>query len=360
MKNVLIISVCFLTLFTTSCVDKSNGAKPVARPNSPYYQTAIAAKGNLKTSLRLPAQLMAYQEVSIFPKVNGYVKEVLVDIGSHVHTGQLLMTLEAPEMREELIAAKEKYARSEADYSISREDYSRLLVASRTSGAISPLDLSATKAKMSADSSFSNAEKANWGMQQAMNSYLSVTAPFDGVITERDVNPGSLVSATSKDALKSMLELKQIKKLRLTIDVPESISERLKDNDTIRFTVSAIPGKEFVARVSRKAMNIDAQYRVEKTEADVDNPNEELKPGMYADVNIKLDGNDNALIVPRSSVVTSTENKYVLVVRNKTIVPVDVTTGNQDLDNTEVFGAVQPGDSVIVNANDQIKPGTVL
>ena len=115
-----------------------------------------------------------------------------------------------------------------------------------------------------------------------------------------------------------------------------------------------------MARGSRKAINIDAQYRVEKTEEDVDNPTEELKQVMYADVNIKLDGNDTALILPGSSVVTSTENKYVLVARNKTIVPVDVTTGNQDLDNTEVFGAVQPGDSVIVNAYDQIKPGTVL
>ena len=136
--------------------------------------------------IKLPGQLAAYQEVSIFPKVNGYVKDVKVDIGSHVKKGQLLMTLEAPELEQSTMQAKEKYARTKADLSIDREHYNRLLEASQTPGAISPLDLSFVKSKMESDSAVSNAAKSNWQMQQTMEAYLVVTAPFNGVITDTE------------------------------------------------------------------------------------------------------------------------------------------------------------------------------
>ncbi len=117
--------------------------------------------------------------MSIFPKVNGYVKDVKVDIGSHVKRGQLLMTLEAPELEQSTMQAKEKYARTKADLSIDREHYNRLLEASQNTRAISPLDLSFVKSKMESDSAVSNAAKSNWQMQETMQAYLIVTAPFD-------------------------------------------------------------------------------------------------------------------------------------------------------------------------------------
>ena len=102
------------------------------------------------------------------------------------------MTLEAPELEQSTMQAKEKYARTKADLSIDREHYNRLLEASQTPGAISPLDLSFVRSKVESDSALSNAAKSNWEMQKTMESYLIVTAPFNGVITERNVHPGAL------------------------------------------------------------------------------------------------------------------------------------------------------------------------
>ena len=308
--------------------------------------------------VKLPAQFFAYQEVSIFPKVNGYVKQVYVDIGSHVHAGQQLMLLDAPEIGEATLRAREKYAEAKAGYSIDKENYARLVEASATAGAVSPLDLSSARAKTEADSALANAEKNSWQMQQSLQNYLNVTAPFNGVITERNVFPGALVNAEAKD--KPMLELKEISRLRLKVDIPEEIAGGFKTNDTISFYTSVFPGKKMIGRISRESMNINAQYRSERVEVDVDNKSGILQPGMYADVVLYSKGNSNALSVPRSSVVISTDGKYVFAVRDGIAVKIDVLTGNETRDRIEIFGPIQQDEKVIVHANDEIRTGDAV
>ncbi|GAB3506699.1 efflux RND transporter periplasmic adaptor subunit [Emticicia fontis] len=356
MKYCLIVVLASVIL--SACTENKAEEKKVESPKSsaPVYQFATVESGGVPTTLKLPAQLMAYQEVSLFPKVNGYVKSVLVDLGSHVSKGSLLMELEAPELEQAALLAKEKYAKANADFSIDKEHYQRLLEASKTKGAISPMDLSTIKAKMNADTALVNAEKANWDMQKAMLSYLKVTAPFSGVITERNIHPGALVSAMAKD--KSMLELKQIEHLRLQVEVPEHLAVNLHEHDTLSFYVSALQGKKLKGKISRKSSNISSQLRSEKIEVDVLNGSGVLSSGMYADVLLYSKGNKNALIVPKSAVVTSTERKYVLVSTNGNIRKIDVSTGNQTLDRVEVYGDLQSGDQVIINATDEIKETT--
>jgi len=327
------------------------------KETAPTYATAKVEEGGISSTVKLPAQLAAYQEVSIFPKVNGYVKNVLVDIGSKVKQGQLLMTLEAPELIDASLQAKENYAKSKSGFAIDKENYMRLLEASRTAGAISPLDLSTARAKMEADSSLCNAEKANWQRQEQMLAYLNVTAPFTGVITERNVHPGALVSAAEKNT--AMLELKQIEHLRLQVSVPELFSTQMKINDTISFYVNALNGKKLTGKIVRRASDVNTQYRTEKVEIDVVNKDGLLAPGMYADVLLHANGSLQAFKVPKSAVVTSTERKYVLVLKNNVISKVDVTTGNQSADSEEVFGNLQKGDAVITNASDEIPEGAV-
>jgi RND family efflux transporter MFP subunit len=353
---------CLMVLLTnvilSACTENRAEEKKVEGPKSsaPVYQLATVESGGVPTTLKLPAQLLAYQEVSLFPKVNGYVKNVLVDLGSHVSKGSLLMELEAPELEQAVLLAKEKYAKANADFSIDKEHYQRLLEASKTKGAISPMDLSTIKAKMNADTALVNAEKANWDMQKAMLSYLKVTAPFSGVITERNIHPGALVSAMAKD--KPMLELKQIEHLRLQVEVPEHLAVNLHPHDTLSFYVSALQGKKLKGKISRKSSNISSQLRSEKIEVDVLNGTGVLSSGMYADVLLYSKGNKNALIVPKSAVVTSTERKYVLTSNNGIIRKIDVSTGNQTLDRVEVYGDLQSGDKVIINATEEIKETT--
>lgn len=350
--------IAFIVLLA-ACGQKQNADPAAADPVIPHYALVVAQKTPVDQLEQLPAQLAAYQEVSIFPKVNGYVQSVLVDIGSHVHRGQLLMVLVAPELQQATSQAKEKYARAKADFTISKEEYERLREASLTPGAVSPMQLAAARAKASADSSLANAENANWQMQQTMSSYLQVTAPFDGVITVRNVHPGALVSSESKDAA-PMLELKEIERLRLQVDIPEHIAEDLRTSDTLTFYLSAFPGKAFTGHIARKSMNISQQFRSERVELDVYNHDETLTPGMYATVLFNSKGNPNALAVPKSAVVTSTERKYVIVVKNGKTHKVDVSTGNQSASQTEVFGNINPGDSVIASANDEIKDNLIV
>ncbi len=360
MRTPFYIYVALIAALLTGCSSGETENKKVAEPtHETHYVLTTLKKADLEQTLKLPAQLAAYEEVSIFPKVNGYVKNVLVDMGSHVQKGQLLMTLDAPEVQQQVLQAKEKYARSRSEYSINRDNYYRLKAAARTAGAIAPMDLATAKAKMEADSALSNSEKANWQMQQTMMAYLRVTAPFNGVISERNVHPGALVSVEAKDA-KPMLELKQISHLRLQVDIPEAIAANLKNNEEVTFFLSAFPGNKMTARVSRKADNINIQYRSERIELDVANPEGNLSPGMYADVIISSHSNPNALIVPKSAVVTSTERKYVLAVRQGKTVKVDVSTGNESASTVAVTGDLRPGEQIIASANDDIKEGQTI
>ncbi|TAJ46018.1 MAG: efflux RND transporter periplasmic adaptor subunit [Chitinophagaceae bacterium] len=332
---------------------KETTAKAAEKITPAAYETTVVETGGVATLIKLPAQLAAWQEVSIFPKVNGYVKTVSVDVGSLVGAGQNLMSLEAPELEQAATQAKEKYARTKADYAIDREHYQRLLEAAKTAGAVSTLDISTYKAKMEADSAVSNAEKANWQMQQTMLGYLRVTAPFAGVITERNVHPGALVSTAGKE--KPMLELKQVNHLRLQVDVPEAVAAAIQKQDTVYFYVSALQGERLSGFISRRSKNINAQYRSERMEIDVPNPKGKLAPGMYADVVLHSKGNAAALLVPATAVVTSTERKYVLVIRDGKISKVDVSTGNQTASKTEIFGNLKAGEKVVLKATDEIR-----
>jgi membrane fusion protein (multidrug efflux system) len=349
----------FVTIVSASillgCAEKKKEttAKAAETAATAAYETALVETGGVATQIKLPAQLAAWQEVSIFPKVNGYVKTVSVDVGSAVSAGQTLMSLEAPELEQAVTQAREKYARTKADYAIDREHYQRLLEAAKTAGAVSTLDISTYKAKMEADSAVSNAEKANWQMQQTMLGYLRVTAPFAGVITERNVHPGALVSTAGKD--KPMLELKQVDHLRLQVDVPEAVAAVIQKQDTVSFYVSALQGERLSGFISRRSKNINAQYRSERMEIDVPNPKGKLAPGMYADLVLHSKGNATALLVPATAVVTSTERKYVLVIRDGKISKVDVSTGNQTASKTEIFGNLKAGEKVVLKATDEIR-----
>jgi len=154
-----------------------------------------------------------------------------------------------------------------------------------------------------------------------------------------------------------MLELKQVAHLRLQVDIPEAIAANLKDKDTVSFYVSAFPGKKMTGFISRKADNISAEFRSEKMEIDVMNENGLLSPGMFADVVLKSKGNMDALFVPKSAVVTSTERKYVMLVKDGKRTKVDVSTGNETSSKIEIYGNLNAGDQVIASANDEIKEG---
>lgn len=353
----LLIAVCFPSVIWISCsrneaaISNKNSSSLNAKTFS-LYNVKEQALGNI---LRLPAQLNAYESVNIYPKVTGYIKNIPVDIGTEVKQGQVLMEMEAPEVEQNNLAAQARYIKAQASFSASKDSYYRLLSTSKTVGAVSPNDLQSAQSKMQSDSAWCNSEKANWMAMESMKSYLIVKAPFGGTITQRNIDPGALVTVGNKTDAKPMLELQQISKLRLQVKVPETFATQLENNQKVSFIIDALPGETFTGIISRQANSLDEKYRSESVEIDVLNSDNILMPGMYAEVLLPLKGHPNACIVPQSAVVTSTEKKYLIKVQNHKADIVDVRTGNESNGMIEIFGNVKAGDSVIEKASEEIK-----
>ena len=336
--------------------DKDSTTKAPAAHSS--YVFGEVAEAEIGSVVHLPAVLRPYEMVDIYPKINGFIKEIPVDRGSRVRTGQLLLRLEAPEIEQQYMAAKAKYLQAYSLSLASKDDYDRLIVANKMPGTVSAHDLELAKAKMIADSATSQAEMANYKALGATRDYLTVTAPFDGVITERNVHPGALVGPNLKTDDKPMLILQQESKLRLVIDVPEVYSNQLTEHTLVSFRVSTLPGKVFRGAISRAAGSLNMKYRSEAIEVDVKNDNGLLKPGMYAEVDLPVQRNTHSMVVPAAAVVVSQERKYIITVDGDKAHWVDVVTGNSRNDSTEVFGVMSPHARIIVNANDEIRDGT--
>lgn len=351
-----IVALIFITLLA-SCSNHEETKKTGASPApAAAYKTMALQPHPISENVQLPGVMQPYQFVQIFPKVSGFVKSVLVDRGSVVRQGQLLLTLEAPEIEQQVAEAKLKYTQAEAMYITSKDRYRRMLETSKTPGTIAQFDLESAASKMQADSATAQGEFAAYRAQQTLRNYLTVTAPFAGVITERNVHPGALAGPGTQNA-KPMLVLQQLSKLRLTVDVPEQFASQIKDGDKVHFAVNAFPGQDFTGQVSRGSQSLSSNFRSETMEIDVANPNDRFKPGMYAEVILPASGNASAFVVPKAAVVTTTEKKYVVVSDNGYAKLVDITEGNQSKDSTEVFGNLHSGDNVVVNAGYQIKDG---
>ncbi|WP_106531066.1 efflux RND transporter periplasmic adaptor subunit [Chitinophaga niastensis] len=340
-----------------ACNSAAMPEKKVADTNGRQYTFAKVVQRPLAGSIRLPGVLAAFQKVSIYPRINGFVKSILVDRGTKVKKGQVLLVLEAPEVAQQYYAAQSKYIQAAAMFASSKDNYERTLATSETPGTISAHDLELSKARMLADSALMNSEQANFRAQEVNRSYLTVTAPFDGVITERNIHPGALVGPDTKVDDKPMLMLEQEDQLRLVLQIPEMYSAQLMKQSVVNFEVNAIPGQQFQGNISRQAGTLNEKYRSEAVEIDVQNAAHVLKSGMYTEVSLPLNGSARALVVPSTAIVMSTEKKYVIVIKDHHTKWIDIEEGNHHNDSTEVFGSLEANDQVIANATDEIKEG---
>ncbi|WP_295672153.1 efflux RND transporter periplasmic adaptor subunit [uncultured Mucilaginibacter sp.] len=322
------------------------------------YQLGTIAEKALSSVARLPGQLNPYNEVNLFPKVNGFVKNLYVDRGSIVKKGQLLVTLEAPELESQLQAANSRYLQAQEIAQASREKYQRLKEASIEPGSVSPLDLDNAVSKMKADEAMAQSERSNVASVRTIQSYLNIYAPFDGIIVQRNVSPGALVSP-GKATDQPMLVLQDISKLRLEVFIPEDFVDKVDLNQPVTFTFNAMPGLQQNAKISRSA-NALGSMRSEAIEIDVLNKNRLLKPGMYAEVKIPMVSGAKSLLVPNSAIVRSTEREYVVVVRNGKANLADIKEGLISNDSTEVFGSLKADDKILLHASDEIKQGDIL
>jgi len=359
----LLIQVVLAAGMLPACNDEAKEAETkteVQAPEALAREAFALQKGRLSSSLQIPGELIAYQQVDLYAKENSFVKKIYVDVGSEVFTGQLLVTMEAPELGSQLSAALSNIKSREAIYTASKANYDRLVATSKTPGTISPNDLEQAAARTNADMAQLESAKAAYRQVAETQSYLQIRAPFNGVITARNINPGAYVGPSGKGSEQPLFTLQEQKKLRLVISVPEAYTSFLKQNNAVNFTVNALPNQHFHATIKRMAGALDNHLHAQRIEMDVINLDKKLLPGMVAEVNLPLPANDSTFIVPKTAVVNSTERVFVIRIAQNKAEWVDVKTGRESEGKLEIYGNLRPGDLLIRTATDEIRNGSEL
>ncbi len=273
--------------FLSSCSSRKEQKKEnEEKKETPKKEVTLASfspvKGLLFSTLQLPGELIAFQQVDIYAKVNSFVKKLTVDVGSQVKTGQLLAIMEAPEINSQLSGAESKLQALEAIYIASKANYDRLIETSKTPGTISPNDLDIANAKQKSDYAQLLSAKAAYKEIADNKNYLEIRAPFTGIISARNVSAGAYVGPSGKGSELPLFTLQEQNHLRLSIAVPEAYTGYLTNKSEVEFTVRSLPAQTFKATISRRAGPLDNRYRAERVVMDVINKDKKLLPGMVA------------------------------------------------------------------------------
>ncbi len=305
--------------------------------------------------ISLPGELLPNENAQLRAKVQGYIRKLNADIGSKVHRGQVLALIDAPEINSRVQELNEKVKAAQSHYLSSRDYFERINTASQSDGVIAPSEMQRVKNQMIADSSEYNAALFAASSYRQIGNYLAIVAPYNGVITKRNIVVGSLVGNANE---KPLFELEDNSMLRLQVAVPEIYTGAVLINNSGDLTTRSLPDKKFKAKLVRKAGSIDEATRSEVWEFEVPNATKELKAGSYADVKLRFLRSEQSLVVPVSAVVTTLERKFVIKVSNNITQWVDVRPGFNMGDKQEVFGELHAGDTLVTKANEELKAGT--
>jgi RND family efflux transporter MFP subunit len=344
---------------------------PPAFSQSPaHVEMAKVESHSSARTVPLTAELAPFLQTDIEARSPGYVEKVLVDRGSPVHRGQLLVQLSAPEINSQTAAseanlhqAEADVAQAEAQAAAAESTAAKLQDAAKTPGAVAGNELLQADKQRDAAQALVDSRKAavrtardRLQASQATESYLRVTAPFDGMITDRFVNPGMLIDGGHTP----MLKLQQVAHLRLIVPVPETYTGSVVKGMSVVFHVPAHPGKNYTAKVARIPNALDQQSRSMMVELDVYNKDGSLAPGMYPTVDWPIGAGENLLLVPATSVVTTTERTFVIASVNGQAHWIDVRKGPVVGESASIRGQIVVGQEIVKQASDEIREGTPL
>jgi membrane fusion protein, multidrug efflux system len=322
-------------------------------------------------TIELPGEFLPFMAVSLHAKLPSYVDRVLVDRGSIVKKGELLVELNAPEIAAQIAEAEAKKQAAESDrlqaeaqFAAAQSTYERTKTAAQTPGAIAGNELiQAEKQRDSAQALVNSRQQASKAVAEAvqalkdLQAYLKITAPFDGVVTDRMVHPGALVGPGNDGVL---LVIQQVSHLRLVVSVPEEDVSGISQGANVPFRVPAWPERIYSGTIARISRALDQKTRTMAVELDVINRDGSLAPGMYPTVKWPVRRSRPSLFVPKTSVVTTAERTFVIRDRNGRAEWVDVKKGVIEGDLVEVIGALNPGDKVLRHATDEMRAGTPI
>jgi membrane fusion protein (multidrug efflux system) len=346
-------------LTLSACSPKAKAPDPA---DSPLATDVVQIKSSvLSTKMALPGQLLPYESVDLYPKVAGFIQEIRVDRGSHVRKGEVLVRLTAPEAVAQQGQAAGALAAAEAKLASDRATYERLANAAKTPGVVAENDVNIARQTAASDAAQVKSASESASVARQLGAYLEIRAPFDGVITARNLHPGALVGpSTGPAGALPILQMVTANRLRLVVAVPETSVQSARPGQSISFSVPTLPGRTFQAPITRMAEALDIRTRTMSVEADIPNPTGDLTPGTFATVQWPVTRSYPTLRAPSSAVANDQQKQFVIRVANGVASWVEVTTGMSDNGALEVFGALQPGDYVVKRGTDAIKPGAKI
>ena len=322
-----------------------------AAESPPVAGVAKVTREDLFKQVTYLAEFRPYAAVELHAKVSGYVKDLNVDFGDKVKAGQLLATLEVPELQDELRSASAAEAKAEADFTNAHLIFMRLDAVNKAHpNLVAQQDLDTAAANDQSAAAAIAAAKANVGKYRTLAAYTQITAPFDGVVTRRYADPGALIQAgTSSDTqAKSLLRVSDNYKLRLDFPVTVDFVNDVQVGAPVEVRVDSLSGKTFAGTIARFSYDVDDATRKMITEIEVPNPHLELMPGMYANVVLKVEKHPNALAIPTEAVSMGATPVAYVVNHDHQIEERPVKLGLETPDKYEVLSGLNEGDLVII------------
>jgi membrane fusion protein, multidrug efflux system len=371
MKTLIAALALSLSVFGCNGNPKAAAGKQ-AEPDAQSVEVVPVASQKLATVFTLPAQLVPFQTVDIYPRVTGFMDMIRVDRGSRVHKGELIIRLSAPELvaqraqaESALRAAESQLTSAQAKLTSDKGTYLHMASAAKTPGVVAENDVMVASQTVSADegqvqSAESNVAAARDALRSVaqLESYLNIYAPFDGIVTTRNLHPGALVGpASGPSGTMPIVQIVDSGHLRLVVPVPEAYVGEMHVGQQVAFTVPAHPGETFHAPIARISRDVDLNTRTMPVELDVHSADGRLSPGSFSSVQWPVHRAAPTMFVPVSAVTNDQQRTFVERVRNGKAEWVDVVTGLGVSGTIEVFGDLKPGDEVIRNATDAIRPG---
>jgi RND family efflux transporter MFP subunit len=326
----------------------------------PVVAVARVAREDLSRQVTYPAEFRPYVEVVLHAKVSGYVKQMRVDFGDKVKAGELLATIEVPELNDQLNSALAALEKAEADYTNANLIYSRLQAVNRAHPnlvAEQDLDTAAANSQM-ADAAIA-AARAEVGRYRTLVSYTRITAPFDGVVTRRYADPGALIQAGTSSDTQSLPLVRVSDNYLLRLDFPVDVDfvQDVHVGDPVQVRVESLGGKTFSGTISRFTSDIDDNTRKMITEIEVPNPDLEIDPGMYCTVGLTVEKHTNALAIPIQAVVAGQTPTVFALNQDNQIEVRPVQLGLETPDKYEVLSGLKEGDMVVIGNHSEIQNG---
>jgi RND family efflux transporter MFP subunit len=310
----------------------------------------------LSSGLALPGNTQAYVDTPIYARTSGYLKSWHFDIGAHVRKGQLMAVIETPELDEQLQVAQADLKSAEANLNLANTTsarYQNLLTTNSVSKQETDVAVSDAAAKKAA------VEASNAAVRrlQQLQSFEKIYAPFDGIVTARNIDIGGLIQAGENLTPKELFHLAAIQKIRVFVSVPEAYSTSIKSEGKATLTLDEYPDREFEGTVARNSNAIDSATRTLNVEVDVDNPKGELLPGAYVFVHFKVPQRSSNLMIPSNTLLFRAQGLQVGVVRDGRVQLVPVTISKDLGANVEVASGLTADDAVVLDPSDSLASG---